>query len=435
MDLTSEEYADIVEEMYEWIHELVHKDLVHYSNPDFKENVISACFEYFEEVGEDQTWYDSTDEYHSEMLREMIEHGYMIVVEETLNIPPRQVIQYCEEDLIEVVSPEKLAKINNVPSQEQRTKEWYEARREMFSASNLWKLFGSEAMYNSLIYEKCKPLEIRPEFNIINNNSPLSWGIKYEPVTAMIYEHKNNCKVNTNYGCIPHEKLPIGASPDGIVDKEGNKFGRMVEIKNIYNREITGVPSEEYWIQMQIQMETAKLPYCDFVETRIKEFENFDQYIESEHDYKGVVLVLSPRYYENKGKYLYKPLEQENVIEWIKEQQDAVEKDGLYYIESTLYWYLDEYSCVLVERNREWFYKTVPVIEEAWETVKRERVSGYFHRAPKKQKPKNEEEAIGNGEIENGSDCVNGGNNNNIDLKFNHKSICLIKIDENGNIV
>jgi hypothetical protein len=45
----------------------------------------------------------------------------------------------------------------------------------------------------------------------------------------------------------------------------------MLEIKNISNRIIDGIPKEEYWVQMQIQMETCDLDECDFVETRFKE--------------------------------------------------------------------------------------------------------------------------------------------------------------------
>ena len=40
--------------------------------------------------------------------------------------------------------------------------------------------------------------------------------------------------------------------------------GRMLEVKNMYNRDINGIPKEEYWIQMQIQLETCNLECCDF---------------------------------------------------------------------------------------------------------------------------------------------------------------------------
>ena len=47
-------------------------------------------------------------------------------------------------------------------------------------------------------------------------------------------------------------KYHLGASPDGInTDKTSQLYGRMLEIKNIVNREINGIPKSEYWIQMQ----------------------------------------------------------------------------------------------------------------------------------------------------------------------------------------
>ena len=53
------------------------------------------------------------------------------------------------------------------------------------------------------------------------------------------------------------------------------------------NRDITGIPKEEYWVQMQVQLETCDLEYCDFFETRFKEYVTADQYYEdTEHSYK-----------------------------------------------------------------------------------------------------------------------------------------------------
>ena len=54
----------------------------------------------------------------------------------------------------------------------------------------------------------------------------------------------------------------------------------MLEVKNIYNRDIDGNPKEEYWIQMQIQLETCDLEICDFLETRFKEYELEEEYFE-----------------------------------------------------------------------------------------------------------------------------------------------------------
>jgi hypothetical protein len=43
----------------------------------------------------------------------------------------------------------------------------------------------------------------------------------------------------------------------------------MVEIK-IYTTERYGIPTDNYWIQMQFQMEVCDLDECDFFETRMK---------------------------------------------------------------------------------------------------------------------------------------------------------------------
>jgi hypothetical protein len=51
----------------------------------------------------------------------------------------------------------------------------------------------------------------------------------------------------------------------------------------------------------------------------------------------------------------------------------------------TIYWYLDQYSCVLVRRNRLWFEEAVPILQRLWETIEKERETGYEHRAPKRK--------------------------------------------------
>ena len=89
----------------------------------------------------------------------------------------------------------------------------------------------------------------------------------------MIYEDLFHTSVG-EFGCIRHQKYDfIGASPDGInIDPNSSRYGRMLEIKNIYNRDITGIPKEEYWVQTQMQMEVCDLDYRDCMETRIKEY-------------------------------------------------------------------------------------------------------------------------------------------------------------------
>ena len=308
--------------------------------------------------------------------------------------------------------------LRSIPQPEQRTSEWYKFRRELITASNVGKIFGTEASRNSLIYEKCLPIKIDDEVtssNGVNIMSPLHWGQKYEPLSVMLYEDEYNTTIE-DFGCIQHNKYSfIGASPDGInIDSASNKYGRMLEIKNIVNREITGIPSKMYWIQMQIQMETCGLNYCDFLETQFKEYENEEEfYNDTTHQRKGVILHFierisigggistSPKTNEieiTRGyqlaqqtsgapKYIYMPLDIEltksSIDEWIEITRNKLRRSwSLYSID---FWYLEKLSCVLVERNQQWFQKVCPLIKETWNTILQERKTGYDHRAAKKR--------------------------------------------------
>ena len=50
-----------------------------------------------------------------------------------------------------------------------------------------------------------------------------------------------------------------------------------------------------------------------------------------------------------------------------------------------IYWKLDVISCILVLRNKFWFNQVLPIINNFWETLSREKIEGYQHRAPKKR--------------------------------------------------
>ena len=167
----------------------------------------------------------------------------------------------------------KIEFLESVYQPEQRTDAWYQHRHGLITASSVWKVFGSQSTQNQLIYEKCSPIDA-DKYNKVNTESPLHWGQKYEQLSKDLYEMINCTKVQ-EFGCIKHPNPAyyfIGASPDGInVCPSSHLYGRMLEIKNVVSREITGIPKEDYWIQMQIQMEVCRLPECDFLETKFVE--------------------------------------------------------------------------------------------------------------------------------------------------------------------
>ena len=304
-----------------------------------------------------------------------------------------------------VLTLSKLARIQSVDQAKQRSVEWYESRYNLLTASNLWKVFGSPAQYNSLIYEKCKPLEIHDRQNSsisVDSNSTLQHGIRYEPLSILLYEREYGTKV-CDVGCIPHPTYSyIGASPDGIImDPELPRYGRMIEVKNIVNREITGVPLESYWIQMQLQMEVCDLDECDFIETRFQPFDNIESISIDDDRQKGTILYFYPRTMigdtttEVSPEYAYLPLDihplSEKADEWTKRQCLEHPRHVLY---KKTYWILDQFSCVLVRRNREWFREALPKIEEAWNTILVERETGYEHRATNQLNNQNKKKKI-----------------------------------------
>ncbi len=274
---------------------------------------------------------------------------------------------------------------------DQRTDEWYEFRYGGLTASSIWKALDSESNRNCLIYKKCAPLK---KVSGVNINSPFHNGHKYEPLSIMIYE-KNHDTIVGEFGCISHKKYDfLRASPDGINVKPGNlRYGRAVEIKNPVSREITGVPKKDYWIQMQLQMEVWDLDECDFLETSFKEYDTYDIFKKDELSFnktndnrlKGVIVMLNDG---TEPIYKYMPINidnEEEFDEWYDKVLDDNKK--LTWIKN-IYWHMEKYSYVLVVRNQKWFNHVYPKLEETWNTILKERKTGYHHRRPNQKKRK-----------------------------------------------
>jgi putative phage-type endonuclease len=311
-----------------------------------------------------ETENDEEDSIFNGIINETLKIYYDI-----MNIPKREVKSKITNNSTNYIF--SIQKILDQPVCVQKTKEWYEMRHNLLSASNIWKVLSTECNYNSLIYEKCLQKTIDSNYTINSNSTEgsLNWGLKYEKVSVMIYEDLYNTNINTSFGCIIHPKYNfIGASPDGI----DLSNGRMVEIKNIVNREINGIPKDSYWIQTQIQMEVCDLDECDFFETRCKEYITEEEYNTGIHKYKGIILHFIDNGYNT--SYEYMPLN--NNTDWINNTITLAIVDGKILLKKT-FWYLDEYSCVLIFRNSYWFELVFPDFKKIWEIILYERENGY----------------------------------------------------------
>jgi putative phage-type endonuclease len=405
--ITEEHTLDIIESALHLMEHYIEINPHMISEEDFKEELIEEVSELFYTQWEHLD-FNSDDE---DDIEEVLEHAFEIFF----------TTFYSERSFLSVSTKEKenssgsgndnkiaiqLDYLRSRPQPTQRTSEWYEFRHNLITASNAYKAFESQAMMNQLIYEKCQPLKKLDENAIqpmVNVNTTFHWGQKYEPLSVMLYEYMYNTKVE-DFGCIQHSTYSfLGASPDGInVDESSERYGRMLEIKNIVNREITGIPKKEYWVQMQLQMEVCDLDMCDFLETKFVEYESYNDFVndgikdtdKSERgELKGVMLYFNTK--ESRPFYVRKPLDiinYDEINEWEEEMIDKYQSSphNMMWIKS-LYWKLEKLSCVLVMRNKEWFEQHITQLENIWKIIEKERISGYEHRAPNKRIKKEKE--------------------------------------------
>ena len=380
--ISDEEYREIVETAGMLIHDMVRSEPMMYAHPSF----------------EDVVYYDTTELLTHQLqplfdfnIDDYVEYAVLEAVKiYHTNISPRR----SYDPTFIRINPNihkmesKIHYLENVPQPDQRTNEWYYFRHKYLTASSIWKAFGSQSSQNELIYNKCQPIDVE-KYKVVNTESPMHWGQKYEDVSIDWYNITYKTSVS-EFGCIPHRSIPyLAASPDGInTDQTSNLYGRMVEVKNIVNREITGIPKLEYWIQMQLQMEVCELDECDFLETRFIEYENekafrMDGEFQKTSDGKPKGIVM---FFNNDGRPLYEYMPfGATEDEYDKWEVSMMEKHKELTWVRNDYWYMDQVSCVLVLRNKRWFEHALPILNKLWSTIEYEREHGCEHRAPKRR--------------------------------------------------
>lgn len=258
----------------------------------------------------------------------------------------------------------QVIKLKNTFQPVQKSKEWYEMRNGLLTASDWGKIIDGK---NDVLLKKCGD-------DTFIGGDAIDWGNKYEAVANMIYEHRNNMEV-LEFGCLKHQNINyLGASPDGITHD-----GVMVEIKCPYTRKITGIPKPEYWSQVQGQLEVCDLDRCDFIECCFKEYDEEFQYLNDNYENdnhlnefgneKGIIAEFykkSDKTFFN--KYSYVGIIGESMDIWKKKIiEDNTTNDIIFY--RFCYWKLIEVSCIPIYRNHEWFHNSRPILEKFWNKV------------------------------------------------------------------
>ena len=248
-----------------------------------------------------------------------------------------------------------------IPVIEQRSPEWYEARQTLISASDFGQALNRGEYGNQRDFMIKK---ITGKSKEITYKKPLLWGVKYEDVATSIYSKRNNVKVY-EFGLIKHPELDfIGASPDGI-----SNLGIMLEIKCPYSRKISGKIIEQYFDQIQGQLEVCKLEECDFLECEFEEFKNEEDFIKYNNDLveKGIII----QYRDNEDeefKYLYSSLNDstDKMIEWKNNKIEDFDITTEFLID---YWKLRKYNCQRVYRDKELFNKMKNNLKFVWDKI------------------------------------------------------------------
>jgi putative phage-type endonuclease len=396
---TPEEEIDLIDTAYSLLNDLLEAEPMLYIQPCFHEYVIIEVTELLLDQLEDVIAYCNEEEGCEEEIELCVEQAMKLFYQQ---VAPKRSFNKTfilnnnikRRDHIRV--SQQINYLQNVPQPEQRTPEWYNFRYKYLTASSIWKAFISESTRNQLIFDKCKPLNVE-KYSHTSLDSPMHWGHKYEPVSVQLYEALYNTQVS-DFGCIPHKTLEfLAASPDGINTlTTSERYGRMLEIKNIVNRDIDGIPKIEYWIQMQLQLEVCDLEECDFLETRFKEYLDEEAYFaDEENDTDNAESDVGSLTIQQKGVmiqfmvngqplYEYAPLNinRADLLKWEEAMMDKHANDVW---GKNIYWRLDELSCVLVLRNKFWFKAAVPILTDLWKTIEYEKVNGYQHRSPNKK--------------------------------------------------
>ena len=260
---------------------------------------------------------------------------------------------------------DQVIKLGKIEQPEQRSEKWYKMRNDMITASDVAAALGKNP-YSSrkqLLRSKCG--ESKSFYG-----AHMQHGVKYEPVANMIYEYRNNLKI-IDFGLLPHPVHSfIGASPDGITEN-----GIMIEIKCPPKREITGDPPLYYWIQVQIQLEVCELDRCDFMECKIEEYSNSDEYFADINDNRGNEKGIVLEFLNKKtmsAVFIYSKIDM-NFAEyevWSKEEREKLLRSNSDIIYSdTLFWKLVDVSCVPVYRDKKWFEMNLPDLKKFWDDV------------------------------------------------------------------
>lgn len=162
--------------------------------------------------------------------------------------------------IVEFVTHPQVKKLLKIPQPEQRSPEWFEARKDRLTSSDVDTVLGNNKYSKpvDVLFKKCglgKPF---------TGNIATRYGQKYEDEAIEVYCKRYN-KKNYTFGLLPHPTIPwLGGSPDDITHD-----GIVIEVKCPLFRKIEmGKCPKHYEAQVRMNMEITSLDRAVFIEYR-----------------------------------------------------------------------------------------------------------------------------------------------------------------------
>jgi hypothetical protein len=268
----------------------------------------------------------------------------------------------------------KVASLLSSQQVAQRTPAWYAESADLLTASELGNLFKSPRTRGLLVMSKVQPPTHTSSAAPVDSSfmTAFDWGIRFEPVVKMLYERRYKSVV-AEVGRIRHPTLArCAASPDGVVH-QGERAGRLLEIKCPVTRQPDDSVPDDYYAQMQQQLEVCDLEQCDYVEVKFRAPYSSPGPMEVAGpvaaDMMGIIWRLERDREDGtpKGRYLYEEpglLPDEPAADKLLEGEVVMER---------VVWEVITWNEITVHRNRAFWSATLPKIEEFWADVEKAR--------------------------------------------------------------
>jgi putative phage-type endonuclease len=284
--------------------------------------------------------------------------------------------KFTEEDVqirIDILKHNKeiVQNLLQLPKVEQKSDEWYSMRQNLITASDFAQALGQGKFgtQGDIITKKVRPVE---EASASFSNPFFKWGNMFEPIANDIYSLINYGVKVHEFGLIPHKELAFfGASPDGITD-----YGIMVEIKCPYKRKIVigGKVPEQYYYQIQGQLEVCGLTECDYFECQFQEYKTYNDFLENFNDnnIKGVIIECQN---QNGNGSFYK---YSNIVSNLQTNSELCSCDNIKkWIEDNTvdefinikFWYLLHYNLKRVEIDKAFVKEKLTNLSKVWDKI------------------------------------------------------------------